>query len=163
EGFLQPTSEELAQMAKACQVRFDSPPLSVPATTMPDDFAREAGVSDDERREYDRVQADFTQQMTTQLRALYTEVTGDASGAETRAPETMANELRDKVPQSVAQQAYWQLSHERAGLVPTANAGAQASAFERYLRLMQHAGDSFEQQLAANIGAERAHALRTQR
>jgi hypothetical protein len=97
-------------MAKDCQVRWDSPELSVPPATMRDDFALEAGVGDDERREFDRVAAEFTQNMIAQVRSLYVEVTGDKTGADSLTPEAMFNEIRTKVPEAVAQEAYWRLA-----------------------------------------------------
>ncbi len=162
EDFIKPAKSELLEMAKDCKVRWDMPPITVPATTMDDDIALEAGVSDDERREFDRVSAEFTQNMVAQVRPLYLEVTGDQSGAETLTPEAMMNEIRLKVPEAVTQAAYWKLSHERAGLIPAATDTTSASAFERYLRLQQNAGDAFETALSAALGADRAHAIRTQ-
>ena len=162
EDYIKPPKDELVQMAKDCRVRWDSPELAIPPATMRDEFALEAGVSDDERREYNRVAAEFTQNMIAQLRSLYVEVTGDKSGAETLTPDAMMNEIRLKVPEASAQEAYWKLSHERAGLVPASTDTSSASAFERYLRLEQNAGDAFENSLAAVLGADRAHALRTE-
>jgi RNA polymerase sigma factor (sigma-70 family) len=162
EDFFKPSKDELLQLAKECSVRGDFPQLTVPATTMPDDFAVQAGVTDDERREFDRVSAEFTESMLSQLRALYVEVTGDKNGADTLDAFTMMGEMRAKVPEAVSQQAYWRLSHERAGLIPTAADVSAASPFERLLRLEMSAGDTFENSVAAALGADRAHALRTE-
>ena len=162
EDFIKPPKDELVQMAKDCRVRWDSPELAVPPAKMRDEFALEAGVSDDERREFDRVAAEFTQSMLAQVRTLYVEVTGDKGGADSLTAEAMMNEIRLKVPEATAQEAYWKLSHERAGLVPASTDTSSASAFERYLRLQQNAGNGFENALAATLGADRAHALRTE-
>lgn len=163
EDFFQPAKDELLRLAKDCQIRWDSPWPSVPPAKMDDEFALEAGVSDDERHEFDRVSAEFTQNLIAQVRTIYVEMTGDKSGADTLSPDAMMNEITAKAPEAVAQQAYWQLSHERAGLIPVATDTTNATPFEQYLRLQQGAGDAFEKTLGATIGADRAHALRTQR
>jgi hypothetical protein len=129
---------------------------------MPDDFAIQAAVTDDERGEFDRVTAEFTQGMLPQLRSLYVEITGDKNGADTLDTISMVQEIIVKVPEAVAKQAYWRLSHERAGLIPTSTDVSTASPFERFLRLEMGAGDTFEKALAAALGADRAHALRTE-
>jgi RNA polymerase sigma factor (sigma-70 family) len=162
EDFIKPPKDELLRMAKDCEVRWDSPVLSVPPAKMNDEFAKDAGVSDDERREVDRVTAGFTQSMIAQLRTIYVEVTGDKTGADSLTPDAMILEILLKVPEPVAQQAYWRLSHERAGLIPVPTDTSGASAFEKFLRLEQNAGDAFENALGATIGPERAHALRTE-
>jgi hypothetical protein len=162
EDFFKPSKDDLLQMAKDCQVRFDAPELTVPAATMRDELAAEAGVSDEERQQYNRVMAEFTQTRIAQLRSAYIEVTGDKSGADTLSPDAMMNEIRTKVPETAAQEAYWKVSRERAGLLPASTDTSSASAFERWLRLQQNAGDGFEAALAAALGADRAHALRTE-
>ena len=162
EDFFKPTKDELLQMAKECQVRWDTPELTIPPATMRDEFALEAGVNDDERRDYDRVAAEFSQKMMAQLRSLYVEVTGDKAGADSLTAPAIISELRDKSPKAVVQEAYWRLSQERAGLIPVSTNTTGASAFERFLRLEMGSGDDFENALAATIGATRAHALRTE-
>ena len=162
EDYFKPSKDELLQMAKGCQVRFDAPELTVPAATMRDGLAAEAGVSDEERQQYNRVLAEFTQTRLAQLRSIYVEVTGDKSGADTLSPDAMMNEIRLKVPEAAAQEAYWKVSHERAGLLPASTDASSASAFERWLRLQENAGDAFETALGATLGADRAHALRTE-
>ena len=151
----------MLQLAKDCQVRFDGPELTVPTPAMRDEFAVEAGVSDEERQQYNRVLAEFTQNRIAQLRSSYIEITGDRSGADTLTPAAMMNEISLKVPEAAAQEAYWKVSHERAGLVPAPTDTSGESAFERWLRLQQNAGDAFETALATTLGADRAHALRT--
>jgi hypothetical protein len=162
EDFFKPSKDELLQMAKDCRVRFDAPELTVPAATMRDELAVEAGASDEERQQYNRVLAELTQKRIAQLRSIYIEVTGDQSGADTLSPDAMMNEIRLKVPEATAQEAYWKVSHERAGLLPASTDTSSASAFERWLRLQQGAGDAFETALAAALGGDRAHALRTE-
>lgn len=162
EDFFKPSKDELVQMAQDCNVRWDFPPLRVPPAKMPDDFAIQAAVTDDERGEFDRVTGEFTQSMLPQLRSLYVEITGDKDGADTLDTLSMVLEILAKVPEAVQKQAHWRLSHERAGLIPTSTDISTASPFERFLRLEMGAGDTFEKALAAAVGADRAHALRTE-
>lgn len=161
EDFFKPSPAEALQLAKDCTVRSDGPNITSTPDNMSDETAREAGVNDEERAQFNRVTADFTKSTIDQVRSLYVEVTGDKSGAETLAPEAMMHEIRDKVPPASAKEAYWRLSQERAGLLTPPTDVSSASAFERFLRLQAGGGDAYESALGAAIGADRAHALRT--
>jgi len=127
-----------------------------------DETARELGASDEERRQYNRVTADFDAKMIAQLRALYVEVTGDKTGADTLTPQAMETEIRSKVPDATAQEAYWRISHERAGLLAPPQDSRNAPAIERFLRLETTAGDEFERELGTAIGPDRARAFRSE-
>ncbi|MGZ3441839.1 MAG: hypothetical protein ACXVDD_20105 [Polyangia bacterium] len=160
DAYFNPPKDELLQMAKECKLKWDAPPLSLTPETMSDKLAQESGVSDEERRQFNRVTAEFDQRMIAQLRALYVEVTGDKAGADSLTPQAMETEIRSKVPDAMAQEAYWRLSHERAGLIAPSTDTHTASPMERFLRLETSAGDSYERELGAAIGPARAHALR---
>ncbi len=162
DAFFNPSQDELAQMAKECKLQWDSPSLSLSPETMDDKTAQEMGMNDEERRQFDHVSADFDGKMIAQLRALYIEVTGDKAGADTLTPQAMETEIRSKVPDAVAKEAYWRLSHERAGLIAPPTDPRGASPIERFLRLETTAGDEFERQLGAAIGPDRARALRAE-
>jgi hypothetical protein len=162
EAFFNPSKDELLAMAKECKLKWDSPSLSLTPETMGDKTAHELGVSDEERRQYNHVMSEFDAKMIAQLRALYVEVTGDKAGADTLTPQAMETEIRSKVPDAVAQDAYWRLSHERAGLVAAPADARNAPAIERFLRLETSAGDEFERELGGAIGPDRARALRSE-
>jgi hypothetical protein len=107
------------------------------------------------------VLADLNAQVMTDLRALYVEVTGDVAGAATLTPQSMAQEVLDKSPEPLLRDAAWRLSRERAGLL-TPSSASTVSPVERLLRMIVSLGDTFERQLGQAIGAERAHAVRTE-
>jgi hypothetical protein len=163
DRFFTPTKEELQQLAKDCKLKWDMPSLSLAPHPLGPKEAQEAGFSDEERRQFDRVTADFNQRMVAQLRAIYIEVTGDKSGADTLTPHAMEQDILAKVPDAVAQEAFWRLSRERAGLMtPPADPMKGGAPVERLMRLLTSAGDEYERQLGATIGPDRAHALRAE-
>jgi len=162
DSFFNPSKDELLQMAKECKLKWDSPSLSLTPETMSDKTASELGVSDEERRQYNKVLADFNAKTLASLRALYLEVTGDKTGADTLTPQAMETEIRSKVPEATMAEAMWRLSHERAGLPVPPEDPRNVPAAERFLRIATGTGDEFERELGAAIGPDRARALRAE-
>lgn len=163
DSFFAPSKAELEQMAKQCKLQWDLPPLAMPVRPMDPDRAQQLGLSDEERRDIDRVHADFNQKMLAQLRALYVEVTGDKAGADALSPQSLVQEIQQKSPEAAAQQAYWRLSHERAGLLAPPADTSSAPPIERLMRLLTTGGDEYEHELGAVIGPDRARSLREER
>jgi hypothetical protein len=163
DSFFNPTNDELRDMAKNCTLRWDMPHVSLSPQTMSDKIAQELGISDEERRQFDRISAEFNQRTLAQLRALYIEVTGDKASAESLTPQALGEEITEKSPESADSDIHWRLSHERAGLIAAATDPRGGSPLERYMRFETGAGDAFERELGAAIGPDRAHALRAER
>jgi hypothetical protein len=160
--FFDPSKEELQAMAKDCKLKWDAPTLGLQPQPMGPKTAAELGLSEQERTEVNRVDADENQRVLTQLRALYVEVTGDRAGADSLTPEALENEITAKSPESTVQQVFYKLSHERAGMqAPPGDATGQ-TPLERMMRLMTTLGDDYEQRLAAAIGPDRARQLRNE-
>jgi hypothetical protein len=157
--FFEPSKEDLQALARDCKLKWDHPTISVTPSSLNPKRAAEMGFSDQERAEVDRVAADENARVLKELRALYIEVTGDKGGADSLAPQALENEIMSKSPESVVQQVFFKLSHERAGLQSTAQG---TSAVERLMRLMTGLGDDYEQKLGAALGPDRARQFRAE-
>jgi hypothetical protein len=160
--FFAPGKDELQAMAKECKLKWDFPSLGLQPQTVGPKQAAALGLSDQERSEIDRVTAEESQRTVRELRALYAEVTGDRAGADALTPHALEEEILQKSPDAMVQQAYYRLSHERAGLVPSPTDPSGEPPVERMLRLMTTLGDDYEQRLGAAIGPDRAHQLRAE-
>ncbi len=159
--FVAPTQDELQRLAKECRLTWDTPALGLNPATVSDRQANDWGLSDQERAEINRVNADTNAKVTAQLRQLYVEVTGDKAGGDVLTPRALEEEILAKSNQKDIKDAYYKLSHERAGLLKPPADLSSVPAVERMQRLMTGLGDGVEQDLAKSIGPERAHSLRT--
>ena len=163
-AWLNPSPDELGEMARKCEVRFEMPAITdnePPVVT--DEQAAALSLSDRERDVLQRT-----------LRQLHTELRGFAQGAladpsapsstprDASAPtlEEMLNELRTR-PGSGFEEGREKLARERAALAIPAGPSAQQPPGERLLRTWATLGDQLERQLAAELGKDRARQLRT--
>ncbi len=126
---------------------------------MSDDDAKAMGFTADQQHALDAVLATYNQQLVSQIRALYTEMTHDPSAGSMGA-QSMVEEANDKTTPHDRQLAFQNLARERAGLQPPPADLGQTPAFERLYRMFQGSGDSLEQQMAKVVGPEQAHAYR---
>jgi hypothetical protein len=157
--FVDPTPEQLLDMARTCQVQWDSIPLAIGEELGPKQAAS-LGITEEERVALNKVRTSLTERVVAQLRQLYVEVTGDAATAETLGADTLAREIQDKSPRRDLEEATWRISQERAGLLAPPADLASRPPVERAVRLLVSVGDQFEHELAAAIGKDRAHELR---
>jgi hypothetical protein len=143
------THDELADMVRRCELRWQLPPFGGAA----------AGVAA-LGPEYQRVLGAERERWTAALRGLYADATGDrelAARLDLRA-------LTDGVRRAAAEAADTGATTEvhlrlaRAALAGDATTGE--SLYERFLQLQLGAGDRFEHALADVVGPERAHELR---
>lgn len=160
-GFsLEPSKEELAELAKSCTLKWDSPPLGMEAPTWGTKMQARAGLSAEEAERINKVIAELHEQTIRELRALYVEVTGDRAHAEAMTPEAIVMELHEKSARLDVQTAYQRLAQERAGQAPPPQTLVGTTPIERTMRLVTTLGDRMERALATVIGAERARDLR---
>jgi hypothetical protein len=159
-SFLNPTHDELLEMAKHCAVQYDSPPIGPEPFQLPTRLADSAGLTADEQARVNQALADFNGKIMAQLRALYIEATGNTAAAEDLTAMAMEREIEEKSGQNVVADAMKELSAERAGLAPPPADPGTRPAVERMLRLMQNVGDMTEQTIANVVGPDKAHALR---
>jgi FecR protein len=146
---------DLADYAKQCKVLVDVPPIagSTLMDQIIDDGMSKASLAADERAAVRRTIASFQAAYQTQLQELYRELTGEDASLD---PLTLILEITQKTPPGDLAAAYEQISAERAGLRPV----GKGTVIERYLRFAASSSDSFERQLAAEIGAARARVFR---
>lgn len=150
--------DELAAMAKNCEVRVDLPGYGVEPRLMTDRAAAALQLSADERAIYDQTVRKQNTQYMTALRALYQELAGGDS--ENLDAHALMVEILHKSPSSDYEAARKRLAEERAGLAAPPADSRNQSVVERLLRLQSAAGGTLEQLLAAELGPDRAHQIR---
>ena len=150
--------DELAEMAKNCEIRFDIPGYGIEPRLMDDKLAEADQLSADDRAIYDQTVRKENDRYMTALRALYQELGGgDAGNLDTHA---LFSEILHKSPTADFEAARKQLAEERAGLTAPPADLRNRSVVERMLRLEISAGSTLEQLLAAELGAGKAHQIR---
>jgi hypothetical protein len=163
DDFTNVGKDEIQQMAKDCRLKWDQPGINSKPETIGDEFAQKVGLTDAERAEANRVTADLNARVTAQLRQLYVEVTGDRAGADNLTPNALQQEILEKSSEKDAKQAYYDISHERAGLSPLPASFDGEPPVERMMRLMTGLGDQYERELGKVLGPDLAHRMRSER
>lgn len=162
-NWVEPTPEELLDLAKECGVKLDLPaimrgePMQFSSET-----AEAVGLTADELAAANRVLVELSDTWRARVRGWYVEATGDVAGADALSAHAMGEELQDKAMPGEPQALQRKISHERAGLLRAPTDLAKLSPYERYFRSFAGLGLETEQLLAAKIGAEKAHKLRAQ-
>jgi hypothetical protein len=152
------SQEELADMAKNCEIRYDIPGYGLEPRLMTDKIAAASNLSADERAVYDQTVRKENDRYMTALRGLYQELTGgDPDNLE---PNALFTEILRKSPTVDVVAARKRLAAERAGLAPAPADARGQSVIERLFRLQSSAGPSREQLLAAELGPDKAHQIR---
>jgi hypothetical protein len=160
-NFLEPSREELLDMAKSCKLRWDEPGLGARHAPLPSaEELAELGMTQDEAEVIAEVYASFAAQSLEQLRAIYVAATGDVDSSRVLAPEALKQEILDKSPEDAIKRAYHHVSQERAGLATPPPDITGMTPAERLVRFNTGLGDAYERALADKLGASRAHQLR---
>lgn len=153
------SQEELAAMAKDCEIRFDVPGYGIEPRLMTDKLAQAANLSADDRTSYNQTVRKENDQFMAAMRSLYLELTGsDAGDMDVHA---LFMEILHKSPSADVEVARKRLAEERAGLLPPPADSRNQSVVERLFRLETSAGNTLEQLLAAELGPDKAHQIRT--
>jgi len=151
--------DELAEMAKRCEIRFDIPGYGLEPHAMTDKLAQAEQLSSSDRAIYDRTVRRESERYMTALRALHRELTG-GDGGESLDGSALGIEIIQKSPRGDTIEARRRLSGERAGLAaPPADTQGQ-SVVERLFRIQLAAGDTLERLLATELGPEKVHQIR---
>jgi hypothetical protein len=154
------TPEELAILARRCEIRFDLPKFLSNSLIELRGLGEAAnGISEAEAEQLNRHLREIAPAHRDRLRALYREATGDHAGAATLTPKQMMKALFERSPQEL-HRAGQRLSLERAGQPAPGSDPGGPSVVERLLRLIFAAGDEWERRAAQVLGAERTHELR---
>jgi hypothetical protein len=160
--YVEPSKEELLAWAKDCTVKIDFPPLMSPRPfALGDDAIKAVGLNDGEVATANAVLARLKTDWAGRVRGWYLEATGDTGGADALSVEAMARELTDKAAPGEPAALQKRLAEERAGLVPPPADLSSASPFERFFRAFADLGNEAERMLAAAIGRQSAHGVRT--
>jgi hypothetical protein len=159
--WLEPSREELLEMARSCKLRWDEPSLRQRSVNKPTpEQLKQLNMTEEEAEVLFEVHQAFTTETLAQLRAIYVAATGDEEGARVMSPEAMKQEVFDKSPGDATKLAYQRVSQERAGLAaPPADTSA-LTPVERLVRFSTGLGDAYERALATKLGATRARELR---
>ena len=153
------TQAELAQMAQNCELRIDLPPLEREPYEVPAHLGARLHLDDPQQSQVAAALNQVRVDALARLRALYVEATGDAAGADSLEPMTLAHEILQKAPRAQTEAARTKLARERAGLLPPGTPDA-GTVVERYLRFMGTVGDSFQRTLEPSLGAQQAARVR---
>jgi hypothetical protein len=159
--FLDPTPEELREMAKECRLRWDSPNLKPRSVNRPTpEQLKKLNMTEDEAEVMAEVHQAFVAESLERLRAIYVAATGDTENARVLAPEALQQEVLDKSSEESIRRAYQRVSQERAGLAaPPADTSGLTPA-EQLVRFNTGLGDAYEHALADKLGAAKARELR---
>lgn len=157
------TKQELVELAKRCELRWDHPPLGSQPPKLDTKAARELGLNETERAAIEKAFADYHTRMNTELRKLYVEVTGDDKVADSLSPWAMMSEIEDKSLKQEIKQVFQRLARERAGLQAPPADTSTGSAVERMFRLLTTAGDQLERTIGEQIGPDLARRYREAR
>jgi hypothetical protein len=146
--FLDPTPEELREMARCGIVHIDVP-----------NFDREPEAGEPLTAEQQRIEearVAVGDRMRGELQAIYRE-----AGLPQPMPGAIAelSEALEKIARPEQADVLRQIARERAGAAPP-SAIEQQTLAQRFFRLRAGVGDRYESALAKHLGAERAHALR---
>jgi len=161
ENPVDPSPEELKELASQCRIGYDVPTVALEPSHYGDSLDADLGLTAEEKSAVTDVHQKFNDRMLAQLRKLYTEATGDAKAADVLSPRSLEEEILAKAGSKEETQLVLQrLSHERAGLAPPPASFQDASVIERYYRTMMAAGEGFERDIGQVIGPERARDAR---
>jgi hypothetical protein len=153
-----PSSRELGDMARRCEVRFEMPAITddqPPIIT--EEAAAALSLSSRERALVERTLND----MHTGLRDFAAQTLAGTAGQTPGVTfEDMLTNLQTR-PENGFEEAREKLAQERAGLSPPPAGGSQQTPGERLLRLWARMGDDFERRLADGLGSDRARQLRS--
>lgn len=158
--WLHPPPEELEELAKRCEVRFEMPAIAENAApTVSDEDAAALSLDAAERAALQRTLTDLHTNLQDFAVQSVRELGGDLQGA-TPSLEEALSELQTR-PGSGFEAARETVAKERAGRAQPPPSDQRQPPGERLLRLWAGLGDEFERQLATKVGKDRAHQLRT--
>jgi hypothetical protein len=153
------TPEERRALAARCQFRWSLPRHLT--QWAPPEFDPSLVVDPIERAAIVRVIEDQRTAFIEQLRAIYTEVTGDSATSAKLSPMSLHHEIDGKTPKPDGVEARQLILLEWSGArsTPTEAELAGRPAVERYWRLMVNAADDTIHRLTPVVGLDRARAL----
>lgn len=159
EQIYPPDRARLLSLAERCGVQVDMGPILKDdgATEVGDEQAQQMGLSPAEREAFDRVVRKLSQRTRAVLLRSYLDLGGSEATAREVGPWALYSQIsrfsNDEQPHAL-------IAQERAGLVPPPDPNRSMSPKEEAMRWVANLGDTLQEELAKEIGAERAHAIR---
>ena len=158
--WLNPSANELAELAKHCEVRFVIPAITEnQRPPLTDEDATALSLSYRERGLIDRTLADMHKEFREFAARAFAEGAGASPAGSAPTLEDMLADLQTR-PENGFEEAREKLARERAGLIPPPKPGTHLPPGERLLRRWATLGDELERRLSDGLGSERAHQLR---
>lgn len=160
-AWLHPSSGELADMAKRCEVRFEMPAVTEnQPPTVTDEASVALSLTGRERV--------FLQQTLREMHTGIRDFVARAAAERGPGGGTLAQPSLEEIlaelqarPENGFENARERVAQERAGLVAPPEPGAPQPMGERLVRLWGRLGDDFERRLAEGLGSDRARQLRS--
>jgi hypothetical protein len=154
------TPEELATLARRCEIRYDVPVYLMGAPPeLPPNVASRMGIAEPDRVRINQGLQEFAPAHVERIRALYAEATNDPAAAQKLSPRDIQHALFERFPAEL-NKAKQRLAQERAGQIPVPSDANTGPAVERMLRLIMTSSDELERRLGSVLGADRAHEIR---
>ena len=145
------TPEEWTTLAQRGELRFRLPGNESGAVS--DSVRTSVGMSEEEAERFNETARGAYRGLTSRVGDAYQAATG--RGANGRSLAVMMSEIEDHTAADETAHVRWLLSQERAGT--TATPSEPMSEYERMMRELVGFESGLEQQVAAQLGAERAH------
>jgi hypothetical protein len=159
-AWLNPSPNELAELATHCEVRFVIPAITEnQPPRLSDEDAAALSLSNRERGLIDRTLGDMHKEFREFAARAYAEAAGPSAQGSAPTLEAMLADLQTR-PENGFEAAREKLARERAGMAPPPRPGTRLPPGERLLRRWATLGDELERQLSDGVGSERAHQLR---
>jgi hypothetical protein len=160
-AWLNPSPDELEEMARRCELRFEMPAITEnqpPVVT--DEQAAALSLSTRERELIERTLRNLHTELRGFAQRAVAEVPAPSGDASTSTLEEMLSELQTR-PGGGFEEARERLAKERAASATPIGPNAQQPPGERLLRTWATLGDQFERHLATELGSDRARQLRS--
>ncbi len=152
------TPEDLRTLARRCEIRYYLPRHLT--AIAPPRLDPSLPLSADEREAITRLMQEQRQSFVEELRALYIELTGERSAAETLTPKSLKEEIFAKATEDDVKEARRRIFQEWLGEVAPPHDLSSRPSVERFLRLLVDSGPAFHRAVTAVVGPERARQVR---
>jgi hypothetical protein len=152
------TAEDLKALARRCELRYYLPRHLTALS--PPYIDSSYPLTAPEREAVNRMMQEQRQAFIDELRAVYIELTGERSAAETLTPKSLKEEIFAKATEDDIKEGRRRIFQEWLGEVaPPADLATRPSV-ERFLRLLVTSGPDFHRAVTAVVGVERARLIR---
>ncbi|MBI3071489.1 MAG: FecR domain-containing protein [Deltaproteobacteria bacterium] len=151
--------EELLEMAKKCELRWDVPSYHRrEPTKFSKKDAERLGIRDHERAAIDDVFKKAHERTWSEIEKIYRDLTDGGEGHVNAA--VMQQVIESRADPEEVRRVYHKLAQERAGLAVPPQDSSQAPPYERLMRFVTSLGDAVEREIGERIGPDLAKEAR---